>query len=195
MSLASIDSEKNLQGSDSKEPLQWEHKRSMYVLQSNKVHGVILTQPRFTKIPFLPTSAPAARNSLDDAKILPDKSANFFSVLTFGWLSSLLALGYARPLEAPDLYKLQDDRGAASIGRQITASYERRKKEAQEYNARLANGQISPGWRVVWWTLQGKRTVREQTWRNKDGRKKASLTLALNDSVKWYAVNSDLRLA
>ena len=63
-----------------------------------------------------------------------------------------MSLGYARPLEATDLYKLQDDRASALIAKAITDSFERRVKEAEEYNAKLARGEISPGLKGVWWS-------------------------------------------
>lgn len=136
-------------------------------------------------MPFLPKSAPPPKQSIDNPDPIPEQTASFIDILTFGWLTPLLALGYARPLEAPDLPKLQDHRHAAYIGDRIIASFERRQKEAIEYNSRLANGEITPGWRGIWWSLRGNRVERERTWREKDGLQKASLSLALNDSVKW----------
>lgn len=97
-----------------------------------------------------------------------------------------MSLGYARPLEATDLYKLQDHRASAAIAEKITKSFERRQKEAAEYNERLASGEISPGLKGVWWSLRGVRAKREKQWRDKDGRKRASLVFAMNDSVKWW---------
>lgn len=106
--------------------------------------------------------------------------------MTFGWITPLMALGYARPLEATDLYKLQDSRAAAVVAEKITKSFEARQIAAAEYNARLENGEISPGLKGVWWSVRGNRAQREKQWREKDGRKRASLTLAMNDSVKWW---------
>ena len=97
-----------------------------------------------------------------------------------------MRLGYARPLESSDLYKLQDHRSAAYIADRINASYEARKKKADAYNARLANGEIRPGWRSIWWTIRGGRQEKEQQWRQVTGRTKASLAYALNDSIKWW---------
>ncbi|KAJ8086007.1 hypothetical protein PM082_004826 [Marasmius tenuissimus] len=133
------------------------------------------------------TPPPPAKESIDDADIIPEVSANMFSIITFEWITPLLRLGYRRPLEAPDLYKLQDDRSAAVIGNRILESWERRQKEADEFNARLASGEISPGLRKkVWWTVRGGRAEREKEWREKTGRKSPSLALAMNDSIKWW---------
>jgi len=97
-----------------------------------------------------------------------------------------MTLGYARPLEAPDLWKLQDHRSAAHIADLIDESYTRRVKAANEFNDRLRNGEVSPGLKGVWWSISGKRAEREKEWREKSGLRKASLTLAINDSVKWW---------
>jgi hypothetical protein len=128
----------------------------------------------------------APQGSVNDAALLPEATAGWFSLVTFTWMTPLLSLGYARPLEASDLYKLQDNRSAAYIADKINTSYEARKKKADAYNVRLANGEINPGWRVVWWSIRRNRKDRERKWREVTGRKKASLTYALNDSVKWW---------
>ncbi|KIL59921.1 hypothetical protein M378DRAFT_26751 [Amanita muscaria Koide BX008] len=101
-------------------------------------------------------------------------------------MTSLLTLGYSRPLEAPDLYKLQDSRSSSKIAAAINESYDRRAKVAAEYNARLERGEISPGLKVLWWTIRGNRKERERKWREIDGKKRASLVWAMNDSVKWW---------
>ncbi|KAF5366995.1 hypothetical protein D9758_003982 [Tetrapyrgos nigripes] len=129
---------------------------------------------------------PPPKLSVEDAELVPEATAGPFDIITFSWLTPLLSLGYQRPLEDSDLYKLQDERNAAHIGGIILESFDRRRKNASDYNERLARGDISPGWRSMWWTLKGNRETREKEWREKTGRKKASLVWAMNDSVKWF---------
>lgn len=105
----------------------------------------------------------------------------------------MLTLGYARPLEPTDLWKLQDPRSAAVISEKILASFERRSEAASEYNARLINGQVKPGWRKLWWAVRGNRAEREKRWREKDGLRKPSLVWALNDSVAWWFWSAGVR--
>ncbi|KAF8969223.1 ABC transporter [Flammula alnicola] len=139
------------------------------------------------RVPFTSTKVPRPPAlSLDDSLLIPEASANLFSLITFEWITPLLSLGYARPLEAPDLYKLQPDRGAAYIADQIADSFVRRTKLAEEYNDRLAKGEIGPGLKGVWWSIRGHRKEKEREWREKTGRKRASLVWAMNDSVKWW---------
>ncbi|KAG6381932.1 ABC transporter [Boletus reticuloceps] len=102
------------------------------------------------------------------------------------WLTPLLSLGFARPLEASDLYKLPDDHSSTRVANAILTSFERRRKEAAIYNKRLANGQVGPGVKSLWWSIRGVRAEQENVWRENDGKRKASLVLALNDSVKWH---------
>ena len=97
-----------------------------------------------------------------------------------------MRLGYSRPLEASDLYKLQDHRSSGAIAEKIVRSFEERQRKAEEYNTRLANGEISPGLKGIWWSIRGQRQEREREWREKTGRKKPSLTMAVNDSVFWF---------
>lgn len=118
--------------------------------------------------------------------MIPEASASLFSLLTFSWMSSILSLGYARPLDMPDLYYLQEHRSASHISKLIDESFERRRKSAEEYNKSLAKGEVGPGWRNLWWTVRGNRSEREKYWRSTSGQKRPSLILALNDSVKWW---------
>ncbi|PCH42273.1 hypothetical protein WOLCODRAFT_137808 [Wolfiporia cocos MD-104 SS10] len=148
--------------------------------------GKVTTKRGFWRMPLTPREVPPPKESLDDADLLPEATAGLWSLITFSWITDLLSLGYVRPLEAPDLYKLQDHRSSQVIADRILASFDRRQKEAAEYNVRLANGEITPGLRGLWWSIRGKRAEREKQWREKDGKKRASLAYALNDSVKWW---------
>lgn len=105
-------------------------------------------------------------------------------------------VGYSRPLEATDLWKLSESRFASTIGSKIVKSFARRHKEAEEYNERLSNGDIRPTWpRRLMWTLRGNSKEREIEWRSKGGRRKASLTFAMNDAVfSWFWVGGFLKL-
>jgi hypothetical protein len=134
---------------------------------------------RWRRVPFASSQAPPA-HSISDSPLIPEVTASVLSLITLNWVSSILSLGYSRPLVAGDLYKLQDERSAAIIADRIIESFDRRKQEVAEYNGRLAGGDISPGVYRFWWSDD-----RRRRWREKDGKKKASLVLAMNDSVKW----------
>ncbi|KAG2110951.1 ABC transporter [Suillus discolor] len=132
------------------------------------------------------SSPPPPKKSIHDADLIPEATAGFASLLWFTWITPLLSLGYARPLESSDLYRLREEHGALPIAEAILVSFKTRQKKAAEYNERLAKGEISPGLKGLWWSIKGVRTEREKQWREKDGKRKASLILAMNDSVFWW---------
>ena len=143
-------------------------------------------------MPFTSQIPKPPKQFLDDVPIIPEATANFFSLIAFSWMTPLLCLGYARPLEASDLYKLQSERGAARIADQITESFACRMKIANEYNEKLANGEIKPGLKAFWWTILGNRGAKEKKWRDETGRRKPSIVLAMNDSIKWWFWSASL---
>jgi len=141
----------------------------------------------FIKGLIVPIDPPPPKQSVEDADFIPEMTAGWFSLLTFGWMNSLMFLGYARPLEASDLWKLQESRSSEVIAEAILSSFEARRKKADEYNARLANGEIKPPLRLRMMSLlRGDREERLRCWREKDGRKQPSLKWAMNDSIKWW---------
>ncbi|KAI0300742.1 ABC transporter [Russula brevipes] len=142
---------------------------------------------RFLKGLVVPIDPPPPKGSADDADYIPEMTAGWFDQLTFGWMNSLMTLGYARPLEASDLWKLQEHRSSEVIAMAILDSFEARRKRAEEYNARLANGEVKPPLSLRLKSLiRGDREERLKRWREKDGKKRASLTWAINDSIKWW---------
>ncbi|KNZ79214.1 ABC transporter C family member 2 [Termitomyces sp. J132] len=103
------------------------------------------------RVPFTSTKEPPPpKQSLDDADLIPEATANFFKLVTFGWVTPLLGLGYSRPLVAHDLYKLQESRGAARIAEKINASFDRRNKQAQEASLIWALNDS-----IAWWFWSG----------------------------------------
>ena len=99
-----------------------------------------------------------------------------------------MTLGYARPLEAADLWKLQDHRSAEVIAEAILSSFDARQKKADEYNARLAKGEITPplSLRLISRLRRRDGEERLKRWREEDGKAQPSLTLAMNDAIKWW---------
>ncbi|KAF8962130.1 multidrug resistance-associated ABC transporter [Flammula alnicola] len=62
--------------------------------------------------PFRPPPAPPGFGS---GKVLPESSATLLSKLVFQWLAPFLAVGFSRPLEKEDFWKLPPERLTASI--------------------------------------------------------------------------------
>jgi hypothetical protein len=142
---------------------------------------------RLFKRLIIPTDPPPPKGGIEDADYIPEMTAGWFSLLTFGWMNSLMILGYARPLEASDLWKLQDHRSAGVIAESILSSFDARRKKVDEYNASLANGEIKPPLSLrVMSRLRSNGEERLKRWREKDGKIEPSLTLAMNDAIKWW---------
>lgn len=141
---------------------------------------------RYQRVPFVNTNPEPPLVSIDDAGLIPEATATWFSKLAFDWITPTLSLGYARPLEPPDLWKLQESRSAHVMSNRILENFEQRKAQADAYNERLRSGQIKPGLRAIWWALKGDKAKREQEWREKSGLKKPSLMWTMNDSIKWW---------
>ncbi|PVG03230.1 P-loop containing nucleoside triphosphate hydrolase protein [Serendipita vermifera] len=132
-------------------------------------------------------NAPPPSGTLEDAPISKETTSSFFTQLYFAWVTPLMTLGYTRPLEAVDLWKLSEDRSAEVIGKAIAESFQRRHEAAEAYNKRLDAGEIKPAMhKRILWTVRGDYDKRLNNWKAKDGRRKASLTLAMNDAVFWW---------
>ncbi|KAI9000636.1 P-loop containing nucleoside triphosphate hydrolase protein [Trametes punicea] len=134
---------------------------------------------------------PPAPASLDDASVIPLVYSSIFSVLSYRWINPIMSLGYQRTLQATDLWKMDESRESGVLGAKLDEAWARRVQSADEWNARLAKGEIKPSLikRAKWsmQALRGQGTYRERRaalesqWREVDGRKQPSLVWALND--------------
>ncbi|OAX34172.1 hypothetical protein K503DRAFT_699205, partial [Rhizopogon vinicolor AM-OR11-026] len=144
---------------------------------------------------------PPAPTSLDDAAVIPLANASIFAQLTYTWVTDIMILGYQRTLQASDLYKMDPSRESGVLAAKLEAAWQRRVQEAADWNARLESGEISPSLlkRTSWAfraifrkgekqpsTWSERRAACQKRWRESEGRKKASLTWALND-VLFYS--------
>ncbi|KAI0503298.1 ABC transporter family protein [Xylaria bambusicola] len=62
-----------------------------------------------------------------------EAGASFFSRLTFQWMAPLMNVGYKRPLEQMDLWKVNPSRTVDVMARKCTESFERRSKNGDKY--------------------------------------------------------------
>ncbi|KAI1813566.1 ATP-binding cassette transporter protein [Poronia punctata] len=63
----------------------------------------------------------------------PEPSAGFFSKLTFNWMAPLMDVGYKRPLEQIDLWKVNPERSAHPMTTKCKESFDRRVKNGDKY--------------------------------------------------------------
>ncbi|KAG8929770.1 hypothetical protein FRC02_005083 [Tulasnella sp. 418] len=146
--------------------------------------------PWYFRVPFAtPKVVKPPPCSLEQAPIIPETSASIFSQLTINWITPIITLGYGRPLQATDLWKMDPDREAAVFSRRIDESFQSRLQSAGEYNDKVKHGDIPPplSKRLLWMVLPGPSLAeRTEQWRENHSYIKPSLALALNDSVKWW---------
>ncbi|PHH91314.1 hypothetical protein CDD83_962 [Cordyceps sp. RAO-2017] len=96
---------------------------------------------------------------------LPELTANWLSILTFGWLSIVLGTGYTRPLQADDLYDMPSSRLAEDHADRLEKCWSAR---LERNRSRAATST----WRPFWARRTTDTTV---------------LTLALNDvCFRWF---------
>ncbi|ORX36438.1 P-loop containing nucleoside triphosphate hydrolase protein [Kockovaella imperatae] len=175
------------------------------VVRSNsiKVHELICRQFWRNDEP------PEAPLSLESAPIIPLAYVSIFSILTFHaslskrlcWVTPLMVLGYQRPLQATDLWKMDASREADGMSDRFLENWQRRQTKAQEWNESLPTRRAPFRLRLWWiftslWHLLSQPSARsslkheyeasETRWRCETGRQQASLVRALNDSVSGF---------
>nr|GAT42790.1 ABC protein [Mycena chlorophos] len=138
---------------------------------------------------WLPSKAPPpAPASLSDATVIPYVSANIFSRLTYSWCTPMMVLGFQRTLQASDLWKMGPEQESANLTAQLNAAWAHRVDLAADWNRKLDSGEAKPSfWKRVAWSLPGRDAkALEQRWRDKDGRREASLAWSLNDVLGTF---------
>lgn len=91
---------------------------------------------------------------------------------------------------------MDDSRSSEILSSKFDESWARRKRYAETWNANLAKGLVEPGrFRQVLWFFRSisagkgyhtRRKELEKRWREVEGRKEASIALALNDALGWF---------
>ena len=88
---------------------------------------------------------PPPPESLEDAPELPLSHTNFFSHISYSWIGPMLFLGYRRPLEATDLWRMDGPRKAETLSEKLIEYWEARCADANAYNERIVSGELRPG--------------------------------------------------
>lgn len=133
----------------------------------------------FVKPKYPPPPPPL---SLDDPKVTPEATAGFFSLLFFNWISPMMALGSARPLQPTDMWKMDDARSSGRLSDALSSAYTRRVEAVRVYNEKLLDPSTPlPMSRRMLYAMLPQKERREKDYRTKWGKKKASLAMSLND--------------
>lgn len=95
-------------------------------------------------------------NSMDSATEIPIVNANYLSILTYQFITPIMVLGYRRPLEATDLWKMDQTRTAANLAGKLNSNFEERRRRAEERNLKIEKGEIGPGsYQKLKWRIEG----------------------------------------
>lgn len=106
---------------------------------------------------------------------LPESTANWLSILFFGWLSPTLRIGYTRPLQADDLYDMPDNRRAEDHADKLEHSWAARLERNRNKPAE------SKSWKPFWMRRKSDSTV---------------LAMSLNDvCFRWFWLGGMFKLA
>lgn len=79
--------------------------------------------------------------SMDDSGQIPLAYTNFYMDWSYEWITPLLFLGYRRPIEPEDLWKLDSPRQAETLSERLIVEWEKRVAKCDEHNNKLASGE------------------------------------------------------
>lgn len=97
---------------------------------------------QFWKPKHAPPPPPLTMEEASDSPLL---KAGIISKLSYQWATPIMVLGWKRALEATDLNKLAPERESLRTSELLLQDWEIRVREADEYNRKLAAGEIPVG--------------------------------------------------
>lgn len=104
-----------------------------------------------------------------------------------------MSLGYARPLQATDLWHVDPSREASLLSKNLDESWLRRQRTADAYNARLLLGEIKPPLKLrLRWVFSKKddRATQQDEWRKGWGRKRPNLGFAIVEQFRVFYLSA-----
>jgi hypothetical protein len=125
---------------------------------------------------------------------MPLNEASLWSIMTYDWCTPIMTLGYQRPLQATDLWKMDSTREVSGLVKVLDSSWAKRVEQAKEWNVQVKAGKLKPSWsNKSFWAVKALSGVpRTGGWRakyttyvDKWSNRQASLAWALNDTFGW----------
>ncbi|UZJ54083.1 hypothetical protein CBS101457_003403 [Exobasidium rhododendri] len=135
------------------------------------------------KVPFVRTASRPLLCGDGPAQVFPDATANWWKILTFSWLNTLIRTGYTRPLQEDEIYLLPEHRHAKVYAARLEQAWARRTEEAAEKNAqRGKEEERKPGlWRRAYWKVKRRDLVQEEAAWRRSLHSEASFALTINE--------------
>ncbi|PVF95679.1 ABC protein [Serendipita vermifera] len=129
---------------------------------------------------------PPPPGKIEAATVIPIRDAGIFSTLTYSWLSPLISLGYRRPLEVGDLWKMDPGRESGYLSELLNISWLQEQEEMTNMKRDVDAGVLQPPRlkRIVWslrtmFRGQPEPEVPLQSWKQEQIEKQPSLVKVL----------------
>jgi len=97
--------------------------------ESNATRSIRKRKPFYKRLNFLKNNPPPIPKERD---VCPEYTASFFSRLSWQWMQPLMRVGYKRPLEKNDIWKVNPDRSAEVLAARLEEAFKRRRAEGKE---------------------------------------------------------------
>ncbi|KAI4659604.1 uncharacterized protein J4E79_006139 [Alternaria viburni] len=97
--------------------------------ESNATRSIRKRKPFYKRLNFLKNNPPPLPKERD---VCPEYTASFFSRLSWQWMQPLMRVGYKRPLEKNDIWKVNPDRSAELLATRLEEAFKRRRAEGKE---------------------------------------------------------------
>jgi ATP-binding cassette, subfamily C (CFTR/MRP), member 1 len=129
-------------------------------------------------------SEPPPPGKVEDAPVIPLHNASIFSILTYSWLSPLISLGYRRPLEVGDLWKMDPSRESGHLSRLLDIAWSQEQDRMTHIRRDLIEGRSKPPflYRLTWRikaTFDCQYETLTADWQKRQEEKSPSLVRAL----------------
>ncbi|WWC87583.1 uncharacterized protein L201_002473 [Kwoniella dendrophila CBS 6074] len=134
-------------------------------------------------------SPPPPKASLEEADVIPLSHASLLSRLTFQWVTPIMVKGYQRPLQATDLWKMDSSREAqAQPYFRLRLSWFLQAVSHLSLPRDLATFGKVESTKLRYKALQAE-------WRQRSGKKRGSVTWALNDVMTGFWIGGIFKVA
>jgi ATP-binding cassette subfamily C (CFTR/MRP) protein 1 len=97
--------------------------------ESNATRSIRKKKPIYKRLNMLKNNPPPIPK---EREVCPEYTAGFLSRLSWQWMQPLMRVGYKRPLEKNDIWKVNPDRSAEILATRLEEAFKRRRAEGKE---------------------------------------------------------------
>jgi ATP-binding cassette subfamily C (CFTR/MRP) protein 1 len=131
------------------------------------------------------SQSPPPPGAIEDATVIPLDTAGFLSILTYAWISPMMQIGYRRPLEVGDLWKVEPSRESHILSQQLNDAWLEEQKRANDRKTHVNTGVAQPNTFVrLYWYLKviigHSVSTSKERWKMKEEARSPSLVKAMS---------------